>query len=108
MPRLVARWNPNRDLWESDQMSLFSELSDVFSETWPISGMTRGGVAYELPMSVPRTVVSGFSSSRGRLMPTPEAKLSDSGPDFARAGREGSGGDDLTTAVVRMSTDRPR
>jgi DNA-cytosine methyltransferase len=35
------------------------------------------------------------------LLPTPEAKLSDSGPDYARANREGSGGDDLTTTVFR-------
>ncbi|QOI67686.1 methyltransferase [Arthrobacter phage Orcanus] len=37
-----------------------------------------------------------------RLLPTPEAKLSDAGPDFARAGRAGSGGDDLTTTVARL------
>lgn len=36
------------------------------------------------------------------LLPTPEAKLSDSGPDYARANREGSGGDDLTTTVHRF------
>lgn len=36
-----------------------------------------------------------------RLLPTPEAKLSDSGPDYARAERDGSGGDDLTTTVFR-------
>ncbi|WNM72830.1 DNA methyltransferase [Arthrobacter phage RedFox] len=39
---------------------------------------------------------------RERLLPTPEAKLCDSGPDYARAGRPGSGGDDLTTAVHRL------
>lgn len=38
---------------------------------------------------------------RGHLLPTPEAKLSGSGPDYARAGRDGSGGDDLTTTVFR-------
>ena len=37
-----------------------------------------------------------------RLLPTPEAKLSDSGPDYARATRDGSGGDDLTTTVHKM------
>jgi DNA (cytosine-5)-methyltransferase 1 len=39
------------------------------------------------------------------LLPTPEAKLSGSGPDYARANREGSGGDDLTTAVHKHLTD---
>lgn len=52
--------------------------------------------------------VDGSTPKRGdqlnevavRLMPTPEAKLGTSGPDYARAGRLGSGGHDLTTAVV--------
>jgi hypothetical protein len=34
-----------------------------------------------------------------RMWPTPKA--SPSGPDYARASREGSGGDDLATAVAR-------
>lgn len=36
-----------------------------------------------------------------QLLPTPEAKLANSGPDFARAGRDGSGGDDLITTAAR-------
>lgn len=36
------------------------------------------------------------------MLPTPEAKLASSGPDYARMGREGSGGDDLTTAVWKL------
>lgn len=35
-----------------------------------------------------------------RMLPTPKAEPS--GPDFARANRAGSGGDDLATAVARM------
>ncbi|AYR02898.1 DNA methyltransferase [Gordonia phage Geodirt] len=35
------------------------------------------------------------------LLPTPEAKLANSGPDFARADRDGSGGDDLITTAAR-------
>jgi DNA (cytosine-5)-methyltransferase 1 len=35
------------------------------------------------------------------LLPTPEAKLASSGPDYARANRAGSGGDDLTTKVFK-------
>lgn len=41
----------------------------------------------------------------GPRMPTPEAKLSLSGPDYARATRVGSGGDDLTTATHRLGDD---
>lgn len=37
-----------------------------------------------------------------QLLPTPEAKLASSGPDYARANREGSGGDDLTTTIARI------
>ena len=43
---------------------------------------------------VPDTLTSAV-----RLWPTP--KSSPSGPDYARTGREGSGGDDLATAVAR-------
>jgi hypothetical protein len=35
------------------------------------------------------------------LMPTPQAKLSTAGPDYARAGRAGSGGDDLITVIAK-------
>jgi len=45
-----------------------------------------------------------------RLLPTPEAKLSGSGPDYARAERDhagGGGGDDLTTAVHRTLLPTP-
>lgn len=38
------------------------------------------------------------------LLPTPEAKLATSGPDFARAAREGSGGDDLITTIALLPT----
>lgn len=38
----------------------------------------------------------------GQLLPTPTAAIGSGGPDFARATREGSGGDDLQTAVHRL------
>ncbi len=41
-----------------------------------------------------------------KLWPTP--KSSPSGPDYARAGRDGSGGDDLATAVARWPTPKLR
>ena len=67
-PQHLASWNPERDVWEGGQMDLFSGLSGVYSETWPASGMTRSGTAYELPTSVPPT--SGTASSS---LPTPRA-----------------------------------
>jgi hypothetical protein len=36
------------------------------------------------------------------LLPTPEAKLGSAGTDYARADREGSGGDDLQTATAKL------
>jgi hypothetical protein len=55
---------------------------------------------YERP--TPARLTAGSASSS--LLPTPEAKLSDSGPDYARANRAGSGGDDLTTTIHKHLT----
>lgn len=60
--------------------------------------MTRNGKAFALPTSALPTAGNASSS----LLPTPEAKLADSGPDYARATRAGSGGDDLTTTLLRL------
>lgn len=73
MPRLIARWNPARDAWETETTGLFCEHSDVFSGTWPTAGMTRGGVAFELPTWEHRTDGSACSS----LLSTPQASMPD-------------------------------
>ncbi len=57
-------------------MDLFSEHSAVFSGTWPVSGMTHGGVAYALPMPELPTAGSGSSS-----LPTPRATRGGSGTE---------------------------
>lgn len=101
MPEPIATWDPTAKVWTTP---VSSAPSEPFSATWPTSGMTRRGRAFALPTSEPRTAASGCSSSPGRLLPTPEAKLSDSGPDYARATRPGSGGHDLTTAVHLLPT----
>jgi DNA (cytosine-5)-methyltransferase 1 len=50
----------------------------------------------------PVRVEADDSGPRGvKLLPTPEAKNSHAGQDFARADRPNSGGDDLVTAVVK-------
>lgn len=48
----------------------------------------------------------GGAEAGGRLtlLPTPEAKLASSGPDYARMARAGSGGHDLITAVSLLPT----
>lgn len=83
LPQPLARWNPTRDCWETTQQaSLLSEHLDVFLATWPASGMTRSGTAYELPTLAPLMAGSGSSS----LLPTPRTS------DTNGAGLHGSGG----------------
>lgn len=53
--------------WRTLQATLVSDL-DTFSETWPSSGMTRNGYAYELPMPEHHTADAGYS-----LLPTVKA-----------------------------------
>ena len=94
MPKRLGAWNPTRGMWETENHDLLSEHSEPFSETWPSSGMTRSGVAFELPMLALPTFDSGLSS-----LPTPRAA-------------DGNGGafpltrhphmDNLETRMVRM------
>ncbi|QIQ63755.1 DNA methylase [Mycobacterium phage Phanphagia] len=114
-------------------MDLFSGHSVPYSETFPTSGMTRSGSLLPLPTSAHRTGVNGSSSlpllptpnaqdgNGGRynsdghqntlpgtvrdLLPTPSAVDGERGPDFARASRDGSGGDDLVTLCAKSTRD---
>jgi hypothetical protein len=65
VPRPIARWNPARDVWETQTTGLFCEHSDVWSETWPPSGMWDGGTVYALPTSEHRMADSESSSLLG-------------------------------------------
>lgn len=50
MPVQIAKWDSARDAWtDENRIDLFSGLSDVFLGTFPNSGMTLNGVAFELP-----------------------------------------------------------
>ena len=114
MPRLIATWNPARGVWETIQPSLLCGHLVPFSATWPTSGSMLSGRVRAPLTSAPPTAGSGSGSSPGRLLatptrldllPTPEAKLADSGPDWGRAGRQvdnaGGGGDG--TVVVQSN-----
>lgn len=69
----IAVWNTARDVWEIPQTEgLFCEHLDVYSETFPTSGMTRNGMAYELPTWAPRMDGSGFSLLP--VLPTPTCR----------------------------------
>src|SRR3972149_1570614 len=68
---LLAKYDPNTRLWKTCQLSLVETEGDglaEFSETWPRSGMTRNGIAYQLPPLVPLT--EGIESG---LLPTVRA-----------------------------------
>ena len=71
MPKPVAVWNSARDVWETPQTEgFFCEHWDVFLGTFPTSGMTVNGAAYELPTWEPATDGSASSS----LLPTATAR----------------------------------
>jgi hypothetical protein len=69
-PTLI--WNPVRGVWEKlGMVNLLCEHSELFSETWPTSGMTQNGQVFELPMREHHTTDSEFSSLL--TLPTPVA-----------------------------------
>ena len=131
MPTPIATWNPARGVWETQVTSLLCEHSELFSETWPTSGMTRRGTALPLPASEHRTDGSGCSSSPGRNLATPTASISKGGrPQDSRGKRDlrldllptptksdgtggpgnsgRDGGDNLRTAVAYLPTPTAR
>lgn len=96
--------------WRTSQDSLLPD-SESSWPTWPKQGMTRVGLAYELPTSEHHTAANGSSS----LLPTPNASVSQDGekPEtfFARAEalkvKHGNGngvGTPLTIAVQLLPT----
>jgi len=66
---LLAKYDLGTRLWKTSQHSLVATGEDglaEFSETWPRSGMTVNGIAYQLPPLVPLIVETGYG-----LWPTP-------------------------------------
>jgi hypothetical protein len=58
----IAEWNTELKLWSKPSEGLFSERLELFSETWPTSGMTQNGQAFELVMPERPINDSEFSS----------------------------------------------
>jgi hypothetical protein len=68
-PKPLATWNPTRGIWETETFDLLSEHSEPYSATWPTSGMTHAGRAFELP--TPEHPTAGTGSSSSPVLPTP-------------------------------------
>ena len=62
-PSAFAWYDPDTQCWRTLQATLVSG-SDLFSQTWPRSGMTLDGIAYQLPPSAPRTSAIAYSLSQ--------------------------------------------
>jgi hypothetical protein len=62
-PSAFAWYDPDTHCWRMLQATLVSD-SDLYSQTWPRSGMTHAGIAYQLPPSAPRTFAIAFSLSQ--------------------------------------------
>lgn len=61
-----ATYDPAASSWRTSQGSLLTEW-ETYSATWPVSGMTRSGTAYQRRSSVPPIYVDESSL----LLPTP-------------------------------------
>lgn len=72
-PAWLASYDRNTSSWKTSQHSLVEGL-DEFLETWPRSGTTRNGIAYQLPPLALRTYGTGFGSSPTHSIPTPTAQ----------------------------------
>lgn len=66
-PALLASYDPATSLWRTSQLSLIEDLGESL-ETWPRSGMTRSGIAYQLQPLAPLT-----AETASGLLPTPAA-----------------------------------
>jgi len=70
-PELLAKYNPNTQSWKTSQLSFLETAEDgleEFLETWPRSGMTVNGTAYQLPRLAPTITEIGSG-----YWPTPTA-----------------------------------
>lgn len=97
--KCVGSWTSSGPLGCLERMLLGTSAwaSTTCFLTWKPSATPAGRLLFRLVPSMPGTDEIGCG-----LWPT--AKGSPSGPDFARASREGSGGHDLATAVALWPT----
>lgn len=62
-PKPFANYDPDTQSWKTfPAISLWD--SEPYKDSWPRSGMTLDGIAYQLPPSAPRTSAIEYSSSQ--------------------------------------------
>lgn len=99
-PEPFASYDPATSSWRTWRTSLQSSeepSGEKFSGTWPRSGTTQSGIAYQLRPSAPRTSVTGSSA----LLPTPMARTN-SGTQVSSPSR--TGGPMLKEALRMLPT----
>jgi hypothetical protein len=77
----LARFDPVTSSWKTAQRSLLED-SDESSVTWPRSGMTAGGLCWELP-----TLERRISGTGSGLWPTPQTRGFTNDGDLMALGR---------------------
>jgi hypothetical protein len=75
-PVSLASFDRDTWSWRTSQLSLLGG-SEPFSQTWPRSGMTRSGTAFQLQPLAPLTAVTGSG-----LLHTPTAKANQASPSM--------------------------
>lgn len=96
MPASLANYDPASSSWRTSQACLISGW-EKFSETWPRSGTTRHGIAYQLPPLALPTDATGCG-----LLPTCTAMAATFTENTARAKFP-----NLETVVARMMWPTP-
>ena len=87
----IAMWNDASGVWVTDQVSLLCGHSVLFLATWPVSGMTLDGRAFEPLTLVHHITGSGSLSSpipEESMFRTPQAKEGEGGAIFEDVKRD--------------------
>ena len=102
-PVLLASYNPDTQSWKTSQTSLVAtgdDGLDEYLETWPRSGMTRNGIAYQLPRLARTTTEIGSG-----YWPTPTGMTG--GEGIAPSHLDGSHGWSLGAAAKDSLSRNP-
>ena len=94
-PIAFAWYDPDTHCWRTLQATLVSD-SDLFCQTWPRSGMTQDGIAYQLPPSAPRTFAIAYSlSQHAKTWHTPTKTANQDAPSMEAKQKIGPNSDGL-------------